>query len=57
MVRELIAVRQAQIFSLILQRKENSRDLSNGQAAYLLMEERTRQFKWENFTQCNSNKI
>ena len=36
------------IFSLILQRKDYSRVCSKGQAAYLLMEERISQIKWEN---------
>ena len=43
-----MAVRQVQIFSLNLQRRDYSRDRSKGQAAYLLMEERICQIKWEN---------
>ena len=42
-VHEIIVVRQTQFH----------RGLSKEQAAYLLMEERTCQVKWENFTQCN----
>ena len=41
-------VHQVQIFSLILQRKDYCRDRSTRQAAYLLMEERICQIKWEN---------
>ena len=36
------------IFSLNLQRKDYSRDRSKGQGAYLLIEERIFQIKWEN---------
>ena len=41
-------VPQVQFFSLILQCKDYCSNRSTGQAAYLLMEERICQIKWEN---------
>ena len=58
---ELMAVREVQLSSFLLQRKEKSRDNSKGQAVYLLTEDRICQIKREKllckFTQCNSSKM